>query len=185
MLSDGTVWLSPPGSADIDAIDEYCRESNIADWTTIPVPYTRTDAVNFVEEIVPTGWAARSPTWGIRLAVNAVLVGMVGLIEQDESAAEIGFWLAPSARSQGLMTTAVKLVCDFGFRREGLALRRIEWRAYVGNHGSAAVARRVGFRFEGTQREGLLQRGRRRDSWIAGLLAGDPRGSVEDWPLGV
>jgi RimJ/RimL family protein N-acetyltransferase len=68
------------------------------------------------------------------------------------------------------------------FRADGLALERIAWRAYVGNYASAAVARRAGFRYEGMCRLGSIQRGRRRDHWLAARLRTDPPGAAGDWP---
>lgn len=182
-LSNGTIWLSAPTAADVDAITECCQDPAIAEWVTIPVPYVRDSAVTFIDEMVVPGWAARSPTWALRLRADGPVVGMIGLSERDESAAEIGFWLAPAQRSRGLMTQAVDLVCEFGFRADGLALERIAWRAFVGNYASAGVARRTGFHYEGLSRLGSIQRGRRRDHWLAARLRTDPPGPADDWPV--
>lgn len=183
-LSDGIVWLSAPDRDDVDVVALTCRHSSIAAWTTIPVPYSRVDAVNFVDDIVPTGWANGSPTWGIRLGEGGELVGMVGLQRHrdDVGAAELGFWLAPKARGRGLMTRSVHLVCAFAFGPGGLRLDRVDWRAFVGNHASAAVVRNVGFRYEGALRGGGVQRGVRRDEWVAGRLRNDPSGPADGWP---
>ncbi|MFI2285191.1 GNAT family N-acetyltransferase [Nocardia beijingensis] len=182
VLSNGTIWLSAPTADDVDAITECCQDPAIAEWVTIPVPYVRDSAVTFIEKMVVPGWAARSPTWAVRLHAEGQVVGMIGLGEQDESAAEIGFWLAPAQRSRGLTTQAVRMVCAFGFGADGLALERISWRAFVGNYASAAVVRRAGFRYEGMSRLGSLQRGRRRDHWLAARLRTDPPGPSDDWP---
>ena len=84
---------------------------------------------------------------------------------------EIGYWMAPWARGQGVMTDAVRLVCDWGF--DELGLGRIEWWANVGNYASRRVAEKVGFTMEGTVRARLLHRGERVDGWVAGLLPGE------------
>ncbi|MFI9410448.1 GNAT family N-acetyltransferase [Nocardia gamkensis] len=181
-LSNGTIWLSAPTTDDIDTITECCQDPAIAEWVTIPVPYVRDSAVTFIEKMVVPGWAARSPIWAVRPRADGPVIGTIGLGALDESAAEIGFWLAPAQRSRGLMTQAVELVCQFGFRADGLALERIAWRAYVGNYASAAVARRAGFRYEGMCRLGSIQRGRRRDHWLAARLRTDPPGPADDWP---
>ena len=184
ILSDGTVWLSAPTGRDIDAIARICRHSSIGEWTTIPVPYTGPDALHFVDVIVPAGWASRSPTWAVRLAEDGEVVGMVALHldRDDEATAEIGYWLAPSMRGSGLMTRAVVAACTFAFAPTGLRLERVDWRAFVGNYASAAVARRAGFRFEGMVRGGGVQRGVRRDEWIGGRLRTDPALSAPGWP---
>ncbi len=54
-----------------------------------------------------------------------------------------------------------------------LGAERLEWRAETGNVASRAVALRAGFRLEGEQRSGLLNKGVRRDAWTAALLPSD------------
>ncbi|MFR9750824.1 GNAT family N-acetyltransferase [Nocardia sp. 004] len=182
VLSNETIWLSAPTADDIDTITECCQDPTIGEWVTIPVPYTRDDAITFLDGLVRPGWSARSPTWAVRLRPDGPVVGMIGLQEQDDHAAEIGFWLSSAQRSRGLMSQAVNLVCDFGFSAVGLNLQRISWRAFVGNYTSAAVVRREGFRYEGRSRLGSVQRGRRRDHWLAARLYTDPPGPADGWP---
>lgn len=182
-LTGARVVLSAPTEADIDLIAALCVDPEIAEWTTVPSPYTRDDAVGFVTGMVADGWVTgRTLTWGVRL--DDRLVGMVGLHGVADAAAEIGYWLAPEARGAGLMSEAVELALDYGFAPApgGLGLQRIVWHAYTGNRPSAAVARRAGFVFEGTSRLGGVHRGRRRDQWQAGLLATDPRSDGPGWP---
>ncbi|MFJ3391403.1 GNAT family N-acetyltransferase [Leifsonia aquatica] len=183
VLTGRRVVLSVPTDADVDRIAELCVDPAIAEWTTVPAPYTRDDAVGFVNGFVADGWASgRIHTWGIR--VGSDLVGMMGLHGIEDSAAEIGFWLAPEARGLGLMSEATALALDYGFAPapDGLGLQRIVWHAFAGNVASAAVARRAGFTFEGVSRLGAVHRGRRRDDWQAGLLATDPRVPNDGWP---
>ncbi|WP_067722982.1 GNAT family N-acetyltransferase [Nocardia yamanashiensis] len=188
-LTDGSVWLSPPAVPDIDAITACCQEPSIPEWTTMPSPYHRADAEKFVYDFVLPGWAGGSPTWALRRGEGQPVVGMIGLNQIDSrresGAAEVGFWMSGQARGAGLMTRALNLVCAAAFDRSFLGLERIEWRAIVGNHASAAVARRCGFTYEGLLRGGCVQRGVRRDSWIAGRLHTDPPGPAPDWPAGV
>lgn len=184
-LSNGTVWLTPPTVHDIDAITACCQEPSVGRWTTMPVPYHRADAEKFIYDLVIPGWAARSPTWALRLGERAPVNGMIGLgpvdSRRDDAAAEVGYWLSPALRGSGLMTQAVDLVCAAAFDRAWLAMDRVEWRALIGNYASAAVARRAGFRYEGLLRGGTLQRGVRHDCWIAGRLATDPPGPAPEW----
>lgn len=182
-LTDDVVVLSPPRSADVDAITEACRDPLIARWTTVPSPYTRPDARHFVEDIVPAKWENGFPDWAIRSAADGVLCGMVGFVPRESADPEIGYWIAPAVRRRSLATAAVRLACGFAFAPDGLNVRRVAWRAFVGNRASAAVARRVGFRYEGIVRNGLVQRGVPRDVWVAGLSADDPPGPVDGWPL--
>jgi ribosomal-protein-serine acetyltransferase len=80
---------------------------------------------------------------------------LVGVIElhalPGNTAGEIGYWLAPAARRQGLMTRATRALVDHGFRE--LHLHRIQIRCATGNRASRAVPERLGFALEGVVRE--------------------------------
>ncbi|MFF1633555.1 GNAT family N-acetyltransferase [Leifsonia sp. NPDC058248] len=184
VLTGPRVVLSAPAEGDLDRVTVLCQDPAVAGWTTVPSPYSRADAEEFVLGLVVEGWAdGRSCTWAIRLSDDGELVGMLGLDGIRDDEAEIGFWLAPKVRGLGVMTEAVSLAIDYAFAPEGgLGLQRLVWHAFVGNAASAAVARRAGFRFEGLRRLGGAQRGRRLDDWQAALLRDDPRTPANDWP---
>lgn len=176
-LQDGDLTLSAPTVADVDRITELCQDPEIQRWTTVPSPYSRQDAVGFLEHMVVPGWQRERPTWGIRHRER--LVGMVGLAGGELASAEIGYWLGAEARGAGLMHRAVGLVLDAAFGRLGLT--RVEWRADVPNWASWRVAWRHGFRKEGQVRGLGTNNGRRVDQWIGTLLRGDPRAPAQPW----
>ncbi|QMU97573.1 GNAT family N-acetyltransferase [Microbacterium esteraromaticum] len=182
ILRTERLVLSIPAEADIDAITAACQDPEVPRWTTVPSPYTRQNAVEFVE-LVAKWWADGVETvWAIRK--DGVLAGMIGLHRITEHAhggdAEIGYWGVAEFRGQGVMGEAARAVVDFAF--DELTLARLGWRAVVGNIPSARTARSLGFRYEGTLRQGLTGARGRDDGWIAGLLATDDRTPVE-WPV--
>lgn len=179
VLRTQRLELRAPDEHDVDALATLCQDSDVQRWTTVPAPYTREDAIRFATIVVPAGWAdGTSLNWGVRLEDR--LIGMGGLHRIGEGEAELGYWLGREFRGRGLMAEAARTILDYAF--EVLRVQRVEWHAFVGNTASAAVARRAGFRFEGTVRLGCVQRGRRVDDWQAGLLAEDPRAPAEGWP---
>lgn len=174
--------LSIPTSADAEAITAACQDPEVPRWTTVPSPYSRTDAEEFVAKVA-VWWADRAETvWAIRR--DGGLAGMIGLHDIAEhpggADAEIGFWGVAAFRGQGLMTEAGRAVVDWGFAELGLA--RIGWRAVSGNVPSARTARALGFRYEGEARLALTSPRGRDDGWFAGLLASDDRAPVA-WPV--
>jgi RimJ/RimL family protein N-acetyltransferase len=181
LLRTPRLTLERPTVADIDAITDAAQDPEVPRWTTLPSPYTRTHAEEFVARSAKWWDAASELTWGIRR--DDRWIGMIGLhrIELGGSA-EIGYWMAKQARGKGYLTEAARAVVDFGFAPYGLGLARIEWRAVAGNVPSARTARRLGFRYEGLLRQGLSDPRGRSDGWIAALLAGDDR-DPQPWPV--
>jgi RimJ/RimL family protein N-acetyltransferase len=176
------LTLRPPALDDVDAIAAACQDPTIQRYVPVPVPYTRDDAVSYVSDFCADGWATGERlTWAV--VEGEALVGTIGLHGVAVGAAEIGWWLAPGARGRGIMREAAAAVVDHGLdARSGLGLARICWRASGGNTASAALARALGFRFEGVARLGAVGRDGREDDWFAGLLATDDR-SPQPWPV--
>lgn len=175
-LTTPRLTLSAPDASDVDAIFDACQDPDIQYYTTIPSPYTRSDAESFVK-LVAGWWEDGSEyVWALRSPDG--FAGMIGLHKIVDGGSELGFWAAPEARGNGYMTEAGRAVLDFAFGP--MRLERVLWRAVVGNTGSARVAQKLGFQFEGTQRKGLPHHGiagarGRTDGWMAGLLPSDPR----------
>jgi RimJ/RimL family protein N-acetyltransferase len=178
-LLDDLVRLRMPNSGDVPAVYAGCADLTTSQWlSSLPEPYQRGDAEEFVARMVPNGWDDGTRwTFAIADVTTDDLVGMIGLadIRPDLAQAEVGFWVGPWARRRGYGSAALRLLCHWGFAAGGLA--RIEWLAYVGNEPSWLAAKKVGFVREGTLRSRIVHRstGERRDVWIASLLPTDLR----------
>ncbi|WP_394685274.1 GNAT family N-acetyltransferase [uncultured Microbacterium sp.] len=172
--------LSAPHEGDVAAIHAECQDAAIQRFTTVPSPYLPADAETFVG-LTRAWWAEGSEaTWAVRL--EGRLVGMVGLAKLPTGGPEIGYWISSSVRGQGLATEAAAALVDWGFAPEQPAVQRIEWRAVVGNLGSARVARALGFRYEGLLRQAGVNSLGRSDMWVGGLLRADAR-DPQPWPV--
>lgn len=180
VLRTDRLELSIPRGADAPEILAACQDPGIQRYTTVPSLYTAQDAAGFPVKAA-AGWADRSETtWALRR--DGALAGMIGLHRLGRGEGEIGYWLAPGFRGEGLMTEAATAVVDWGFTGP-LALARIEWRAVAGNTGSARVAASLGFRYGGRLRQALVNgSGVRSDAWLADLLPADARGPAS-WPV--
>ena len=82
--------------------------------------------------------------------------------------AEVGYWLVPSARGQGIGRTAVSLLVEWAF--ETLELDRVEITTTPDNDAARALARSLGFTQEGVLASRNLERGRRVDVVILARL---------------
>lgn len=84
------------------------------------------------------------------------ICGLVGYHFSDWSnhRTEIGYWLLPEYQHRGIMTRCVHLLCKWAVETRGM--NRIQIRCAVGNLPSNAIPQRLGFRLEGTERDGEL-----------------------------
>lgn len=178
-LSTGGLLLRAWCADDVDAIYRACQDPQIPRWTPIPSPYTRADAEAAVTSCA-RGWADdTSAIFGVFDATTGELLGAEYLIRLDlkRRTGEIGYWTAPWARGRGVATEASRAVARWAFDVLGLA--RLAWQAEVGNHGSRAVAARLGVRIEGVQRRALSSGDRPADAladgWLGSLLPGELR----------
>lgn len=172
-LTTDRLLLRPFTPDDTDAVYEECQDPEIQRWTVVPSPYARSDAEFFTARMCPEGWRDGSMyNFAVRTREDGALVGALGISRRTLSGTyEIGFWTAKERRGRGYMTEAV--VCAARWAFTSLDCDRLEWRAEIGNVPSRAVALRAGFRMEGEQRSGLLNKGVRRDTWVGALLPAD------------
>jgi RimJ/RimL family protein N-acetyltransferase len=161
-LTDGTVRVRPPATADVPAIVAACDDPELARWLPrLPSPYGRRDA---------EAWVDGSAAWWQDGSVATFVVedadrdGVLGALSAEPAARgglEMGWWLAPAARGAGRMTRAVLLVSSWAVAIAGAdsvhALIRPE------NAPSVAVAERAGFRRRERLPNGLDDRGTLRD----------------------
>jgi len=176
--------------SDASTVLEYCVDEELQRWVPLPVPYTLSDAEYFTGTYAASAGSTFA-LWAIRLAaggspgaqLRAPLLGAIELRFEPLGSATVGFWLGKPHRGQGIMTEALATIIDYAFDPQGYDLSRLHWEAVAGNWASAIVARRNGFTYEGMQRQSLVHRESRVDSWQASLLRGDPDTFAEGWPL--
>jgi ribosomal-protein-serine acetyltransferase len=102
---------------------------------------------------------------------RGALVGVIGhhRVDRANRATSLGYWLAPDAQRQGIMTDACRMYIEHAFQTMGL--HRVEIRCAVENRRSRALPERLGFRAEGTIRHGEWLYDRYVDHVLYGLLA--------------
>lgn len=98
---------------DVDWIFTACQDPDIQRWTTVPVPYTRAHAEDFIATAPerPWTWAVvDGPTDGAHTPGPArrglAMAGIHG-IDPVTGEADAGYWVAPWARRRGVATWAV------------------------------------------------------------------------------
>jgi len=86
----------------------------------------------------------------------AGLTGFKGTDRQNRKT-EIGYWLSECFQKRGIVTESVKALARFAYN--DLDINRIQIKCAVGNIPSRNIPRRLGFKFEGVERDGELLTG--------------------------
>ncbi len=86
-------------------------------------------------------------------------IGLIGFKDTDRGnlKTEIGYWLSEKYQKQGIVTRSVARLCDFAFQEMGM--NRVQIKCAVENISSINIPKRLGFLFEGIERQGELLSG--------------------------
>ncbi|MEU8527125.1 MULTISPECIES: GNAT family N-acetyltransferase [Streptomyces] len=158
-ISTDRLVLRPYEEADIPAFVEMMNDELVTAWTSVPHPYTRSDAEDWVRRIAP---AERTEGRGIVFAVTEFLtqrlVGTVHLHSTDwrTGATGVAYVTAPWARGEGYATESVLAVAQWLFRDRGF--ERMELRTAADNTASQQVAQKIGCISEGVLRNAWIVR---------------------------
>ncbi len=134
---------------DEKSLQENINNKNIAKFTsTIRHPYNIRDAKNWIDRNLKNAKEKNPKKINFVIEKNGEVAGSVGLTKiENGHKAEMGYWLAEKYWGAGIMTRAVKLVAEYGFKK--LGLRKIYASVYSFNKGSQKVLKKSGFKLEG------------------------------------
>ncbi len=151
--------LRPFRKGDEESLRKNIDDKDIARFTiTVPYPYRMKNARQWIKSSIAEG--RKKTKVEARFAIDKAgeIIGGITLLHIDGHKAELGYWLARSYWGQGIITSAAKLVCAFGFKQ--LKLQRIYATVLPENKASIRVLEKAGFKFEGRLRK-LHKRGKR------------------------
>lgn len=130
VLQTRRLTLRPVTLEDADAIRRGINNWDVVQWLTAPpFPYSRDDALFFINEVIP-----KTTTWAIDAGEG--LIGVIG-VKPD-----LGYWLDLEYHGQRIMSEAAAAVVawHFGQSKEALISGH-----HLGNDASRAVLRKQGF----------------------------------------
>ena len=160
------LLLRPHRLEDVDDIFEFARDPEWGRYLSVPKPYFREHAVEFVEDRIRTSrevW----PVWA--MVLEGRVVGGIGIdIDAQDERGALGYSLARKHWGRGLTVEAARAVVDWGFRERGLA--KVYAYADARNAQSLRVMEKLGMTREGTLRSHRTLRGERVDDVYYGLL---------------
>lgn len=144
---------------DLDDLCDLRMDPIVSQYLQRDVPTSRKEVVDFIIKI-RSGlrehkwiyWAIRSKDH-FRANKQPSLIGTICLwqINVDKKSCDIGFELALKYQGKGIMSKAVKIVCEYGLTE--MNLYSIVGYARVNNAPSIKLMKRSGFKFIGNDHE--------------------------------
>ena len=120
------------------------------------VAFTRKveDTVQFISSVLNVAHENRDDTFVIHY--QGQFAGLIGFKSTDKQnkRTEIGYWLSEPYQKKGIMTLSVQSLIQLAFAE--MNIHRIQIKCAVGNIPSRSIPLRLGFKYEGTERDGEL-----------------------------
>lgn len=138
----------------------------------LPYPYTEQDGEEYISAMLS---ADENEVFAFAIAVDGKAVGSIGAFRQGNihrQTAELGYYIAEEYWGRGLMTEAVKQICQYVFEESDII--RIFAEPFAHNAASCRVLEKAGFQYEGTLRSNAVKNGRVVDMKIYSLLKEEP-----------
>jgi ribosomal-protein-serine acetyltransferase len=115
------------------------------------------DTESFIDAV--THAAAEKAEYVFVIRKESVFVGVIGFKSTDlvNKKTEIGYWISEHFQKQGIVTKSVDKLCAFAFNE--MDMNRVQIKCAVGNTASIQIPLRLGFTYEGIERQGELLTG--------------------------
>jgi len=112
----------------------------------------QSDTEQFIKSIIRQNRSRRDEIYTIWYKEE--FAGLIGFKETDwiNRKTELGYWISEKMQGKGIVTKAVNELLRFSFQK--LKMNRVQIKVAVGNERSAKIPKRLGFQFEGIEREG-------------------------------
>lgn len=148
------------------ALSNMKIQDNLRDG--LPYPYTEKDGMDYISAMLS---ADENDTFAFAIIVDNKVVGSIGVFRQENihrETAELGYYIAEEYWGRGIMTEAVKQICEYVFDKSDII--RIYAEPFAYNVASCRVLEKAGFQYEGTLRSNAVKNGRVIDMKMYSLL---------------
>lgn len=134
----------------------------------LPYPYTEQDGADYISDMLS---ADENETFAFAITIDGKAVGSIGVFRQGNihrQTAELGYYIAEEYWGRGIMTEAVKQICQYVFSESDII--RIYAEPFAYNAASCKVLEKAGFQYEGTLRRNAVKNGKVIDMKMYSLL---------------
>ena len=109
----------------------------------LPYPYTEQDGKDFISAMLS---ADENETFAFAITVDNMVIGSIGIFRQGNihrQTAELGYYIAEEYWGKGIMTEAVKQICEYVFANSDII--RIYAEPFAYNIASCRALEKAGF----------------------------------------
>ena len=159
IIKGSNFILRPFKLSDAESVAKNANDFEIARnvGPSMPHPYTIDCGDYWVKLQSNIKRRKKRDDFSFAIVVDGKSVGSISLMKIEYGyKSEIGYWLGRNFWGQGIMSEAVTLVSDFGFKT--FKLKRMYAGVAYWNKGSAKVLEKQGFVFEGIQQKDFKDR---------------------------
>jgi len=162
------VILRPWKLEDANDMASICNSRKV--WNNLrdlmPFPYTRADAIDFLEMAI-----AKKPLENFCIEADGKVVGNIGVVRFNDvhrKNLEIGYFIGEKYWGQGYATTGVKLMLDYAWQHFDVV--RIFAGIYDFNKSSMRVLEKNGFMLEAIHKKSLFKNQKYLDEYIYAIF---------------
>ena len=141
-------------------------QNNLRDG--LPYPYTEKDGAEFISAMLN---ADKNDTFAFAITADEKVIGCIGVFRQaniHRKTAELGYYIAEEYWGKGIMTEAVRQICNYVFENSDII--RIYAEPFATNFASCRVLEKAGFQLEGTLRSNAVKNGKVMDMKMYSLI---------------
>lgn len=124
----------------------------------LPYPYTEQDGIDFISAMLS---ADKNDTFAFAVTIDDKAIGSIGVFRQSNIhrlTVELGYYIAEEYWGKGIMTEAVKQICEYVFNMSDII--RIYAEPFAYNTASCRVLEKSGFQYEGILRKNAVKNGK-------------------------
>ena len=134
----------------------------------LPYPYTEQDGAEYIRAMLS---ADENEIFAFAITTNGKAIGSIGAFRQENihrRTAELGYYISENYWGKGIMTDAVKQICEYVFDNSDII--RIYAEPFAFNTASCRVLEKAGFQFEGLLKSNAVKNGKIIDMKMYSLI---------------
>lgn len=166
MLCNIREWRLSDAANLATALSNQKVQNNLRDG--LPLPYTENDALNYINAML---LADKNDTFAFAITIDDIVIGSISVFRQGNIhrlTAELGYYIAEEYWGKGIMTEAVKKICEYVFENSDII--RIYAEPFSYNTASCRVLEKAGFQFEGLLKQNAIKNNKVLDMKMYALI---------------